>query len=217
MLYLDEHSCDAGLQTMEERMARASRRKAGASVWLLAWTLALAVMCHVALAAAQFPLERLDEGGYVVMLRHALAPGVGDPANFRLDDCATQRNLSEEGRAQARRLGERLRAHGVEQAEVYSSQWCRCLETAELLDLGAVEELPALNSFFSRPAEREPTLEVLRAFLAALPEDGPPLILVTHQVTISALAGHGAASGEAVVMKADGTGQPPVVGTIGPE
>jgi phosphohistidine phosphatase SixA len=193
------------------------RGKAGTGARLLAWTLALGLTCHAARAAAPFPIERLDEGGYVVMLRHALAPGVGDPANFRLDDCATQRNLSEEGRAQAKRLGERLRAHGIERAQVYSSQWCRCLETAELLDLGPVEELPALNSFFSRPAEREPMLEALRAFVAALPEDGPPVVLVTHQVTISALTGHGAASGEAVVMQVDGTGQPPVLGTIDPE
>ncbi|HET9274171.1 MAG TPA: hypothetical protein VFO09_07890, partial [Methyloceanibacter sp.] len=71
-------------------------------------------------------------------------------------------------------------------------------------------------SFFSRPAEREPTLEALRAFLAELPDDGPPVILVTHQVTISAITGHGTTAGEAVVMKADGTRQPPVVGTFKP-
>lgn len=184
---------------------------------LLTCALALALTCHGVPAAARLSLERLAEGGYVVMLRHALAPGVGDPANFRLDDCATQRNLSADGRAQARRLGERLRAHGIDQAEIYSSQWCRCLETAALLDLGPVQELPALNSFFSRPGNREPNLEALRAFLAELPDDGPPVILVTHQVTISAIAGHGTASGEAVVLKADGTGQPPVVGRIDPQ
>jgi phosphohistidine phosphatase SixA len=205
------------LQIGEQRMARALRSKANRSARLLACTLTLALACHAIPAAAQFPIARLDEGGYVVMLRHALAPGVGDPANFRLHDCATQRNLSEEGRAQARRLGERLRAHGIDQAKVYSSQWCRCLETAELLDLGPVAELPALNSFFSRRADREPTLEALRAFLSGLPEDGPPVILITHQVTISAITGRGTASGEAIVLKADGTGQPQVVGTIAPE
>lgn len=180
-------------------------------------TLALILTCQAAAQAAAFPLQRLDEGGYVVMLRHALAPGVGDPADFRLDDCATQRNLSKDGREQARRLGERLRAHGIDRAKIYSSQWCRCLETAELLDLGPVAELPALNSFFSRPGDREPKLEALRAFLARLPEDGPPVILVTHQVTISAIADVGAASGAAVVLRADGSGQPQVVGTIAPE
>lgn len=198
-------------------MHRALKRRSATGARLVAGALGLALTCHSAPAAERFPIERLDDGGYVVMLRHALAPGVGDPENFRLGDCATQRNLSEEGRAQARRLGERLRAHGIDEADVYSSQWCRCLETAELLDVGPVEELPALNSFFGRPADRKPNLEALRTFLAELPEDGPPVILVTHQVTISAVAGHGAVSGEAVVLEADGTGQPPVVGTIEPQ
>jgi broad specificity phosphatase PhoE len=168
------------------------------------------------MAADQFPIERLDEGGYVIMLRHATAPGVGDPENFRLGDCTTQRNLSDEGRAQARRLGERLRT-GVDAAAVYSSQWCRCLDTAELLDLGKVQELPALNSFFARPADRATNLDALRRFLAGLAEDGPPVILVTHQVKISAVTGRSAASGEAIVLEVDGTGRPPVVGTIEPQ
>ena len=198
-------------------MHRAIKCLSGPSAWLAAGALSLALTCGSAPAAGQFPIERLDDGGYVVMLRHALAPGVGDPENFRLGDCATQRNLSEEGRAQARRLGERLRAQGIDGAAVYSSQWCRCIETAELLDVGPVRQLPALNSFFGRPADREPNLEALRTFLAELPEDGPPVILVTHQVTISAMAGHGAVSGEAVVLQANGTGQPPLVGTIEPQ
>ena len=183
--------------------------------WLAAGVLAVAVTCRPAFPAEPFPIERLNEGGYVVMLRHASAPGVGDPENFRLGDCATQRNLSEEGRAQARRLGERLRA-GIASAAVYSSQWCRCLDTAELLGLGPVEQLPALNSFFARPADRATNLDALRRFLAGLAEDGPPVILVTHQVTIAAITGRSAASGEAVVLEVDGTGRPPVVGTIGP-
>jgi broad specificity phosphatase PhoE len=184
---------------------------------LAAGALGVALLCQAAVPAAAFPIERLDEGGYVLMLRHATAPGVGDPDDFRLGDCATQRNLSDAGRAEARRLGERLRAHGIASAAVYSSQWCRCLETAELLDLGPVEPLPALNSFFARPDDRAPHLAALRRFLADLPEDGPPVILVTHQVTISAMTGRGAVSGEAVVLTADGTGRPPVAGTIEPE
>jgi broad specificity phosphatase PhoE len=150
----------------------------------------------------------------VVMLRHARAPGTGDPDGFRLGDCATQRNLDEEGRAQARRLGARLRAAGIVSAAVYSSQWCRCLETAALLDLGPVEDLPALNSFYRRPAEREPNLRALHAFLAKLPPDGPLVVLVTHQVTISAITGRPVSSGAAMVLRADGTDRPDVVGTI---
>src|SRR5687767_13248509 len=115
-------------------------RSLGLSVRLAAGALVLALTCHSA-AAEQFPLQGLAEGGYVVMLRHALAPGIGDPANFRLGDCATQRNLSKDGREQARRLGERLRAQDIDRARIYSSQWCRCLETAALLDLGPVAEL----------------------------------------------------------------------------
>jgi phosphohistidine phosphatase SixA len=194
----------------------AAIKRISASRWLAGGVLGVAVACHGAMAEP-FPLGRLDEGGYVVMLRHATAPGVGDPDNFRLGDCATQRNLSDEGRAEARRLGERLREQGISSAEIYSSQWCRCLETAELLDLGPVEQLPALNSFFARPAERAPKLDALRRFLAGLPEDGLPVILVTHQVTISALTGRSAASGEAVVLAVDRTGRPPVAGTIAPQ
>ena len=191
-------------------------RREGRSRWqvpLAALGLAMALACPP-VAAEPFPIKRLDQGGYVVMLRHARAPGTGDPDDFRLGDCASQRNLDGEGRAQARRLGERLRAAGVASAEVYSSQWCRCLETAALLDLGPVEELPALNSFHGRPADRQPNLAALRAFLAGLPADGPLVVLVTHQVTIAAITGQGAASGEAVVLEADGSGEPEIVGRI---
>ena len=140
-------------------------------------------------ADAPLALAELARPGRVLMLRHALAPGVGDPPAFRLGDCATQRNLGDEGRAQARRLGEQLRAAGIPSARVWSSQWCRCLETARLLDVGAVRELPALNSFFDRPQARERQLAELRAFLAKLPVEGGPVILVTHQVMVSAHTG----------------------------
>ncbi len=144
--------------------------------------------------------ERLREPGAVLLIRHALAPGIGDPDGFRLDDCATQRNLNDEGRQQARAIGGWLRARGIEHARVYSSQWCRCLETAALLDLGPVTELPALNSFFERRQDREPILAALREFLATQPRDGGLLVLVTHQVTISAVSGTFADSGTGVLM-----------------
>lgn len=165
-------------------------------------------------AAEALPLTELAKPGRVLILRHALAPGTGDTPNFTLADCTTQRNLDATGRTQAARLGERLAQAGVARARVYSSQWCRCLETARLLDLGPVEELLALNSFFRRPEEREGKLAALRAFLAKLPLDGPPLILVTHQVTISALTGHGPVSGGGVVLALNGTGEPRVLGAI---
>jgi broad specificity phosphatase PhoE len=142
----------------------------------------------------------LRGGGQVLLIRHAEAPGTGDPEGFRLGDCSTQRNLSEAGRDQARAIGAWLRDRGIARARVFSSQWCRCLETAELLALGAVAELPALNSFYERPSDREPNLAALRSFIAARPTTGELLVLVTHQVTISAVSGEFVRSGQGVIM-----------------
>lgn len=161
-------------------------------VLIIAWG-----MCTTA-AASGAAADRLKAGD-VLLLRHAIAPGFGDPAEFRVDDCSTQRNLSEEGRQQARSIGAWLRAHGIDRARIHSSQWCRCLETAELLDVGEVAPLPALNSFFQRPADREPNLAALRAFLAGQQASAEPLVLVTHQVTITALTDIIPGSGEGVV------------------
>ena len=136
-------------------------------------TLAIALLFACGAAAAQtVALAELAKPGRVLMLRHANAPGTGDPPQFRLDDCATQRNLDAAGRAQARRLGEQLARAGITKARVFSSQWCRCLETARLLDLGSVDPLPALNSFYPKPDEREARMAALRAFLAGLPAEG---------------------------------------------
>ena len=146
-------------------------------------------------------VAHMQNGGTVLLLRHADAPGTGDPEGFRLDDCATQRNLSDAGREQARSIGAWLRGRGIEQARVYSSEWCRCLETAELLGLGPVTRLPALNSFFEHRADREPNLVALEAFLKDQPPNGEPIVLVTHQVTVTALTGIYPASGEAVLMR----------------
>jgi 8-oxo-(d)GTP phosphatase len=151
-------------------------------------------------------LARLLEPDTVLLLRHALAPGTGDPPGFQLEDCTTQRNLSDAGREQARALGDRLRAAGIGEARVYTSRWCRCLETARLLDLGPVEPEPALDSFFQRrseaPARTASALERLRALPA-----GPPVVMVTHPVNISALTGEytGAGSGVLVRVLPDGS------------
>ena len=145
-------------------------------------------------------LRKLTGNGHVLMIRHALAPGFGDPADFSVDDCSTQRNLNEEGRKQARAIGASLRAQGIGQARVYSSQWCRCLETAELLKLGPVTQLPALNSFFELTDTRAANLRELRAFLAAITPEPGPVILVTHHVTIEAITGQVVSSGEGVLV-----------------
>lgn len=144
--------------------------------------------------------QAIKSGQHVVLMRHALAPGSGDPSNFSLRDCGTQRNLSDGGRAQAKRIGARFRAAGIASARVYSSQWCRCLETARLLGLGAVEELESLNSFFRQPERREVTTQALESWLAAQALDRP-LVLVTHQVNITALTGVYPRSGEMIVLK----------------
>ncbi len=167
-----------------------------------------------ALAQPDDLIPRLQAGGHVLMLRHALAPGTGDPSGFRLGDCRTQRNLNDRGRDQARGIGAWLHARGVSRARVFSSQWCRCLETAALLDLGPVTPLPALNSFFERPQERELRLAALRDFIARQPLDGELIILVTHYVTIAGLTGEGVSSGEAIVLTLTEGNPPGMVGRL---
>lgn len=149
--------------------------------------------------------EALKRPGAVAIMRHAIAPGTGDPAEFRLGDCSTQRNLDERGREQARAIGAAIRAAGVEVDRVLTSQWCRSRETAELLGLGPVEEMPALNSFFEDRSTREAQTRALRAHLAGLRND-ERVVLVTHQVNITALTGRGVSSGEVFVLdvKPDG-------------
>jgi phosphohistidine phosphatase SixA len=146
-------------------------------------------------------IEQIKTGGHILMIRHAYAPGNGDPANFQIGDCSTQRNLNDRGRSQARAIGEWLRIRGIDNARIYSSQWCRCLETAMLLNLGPVVELPSLNSFYDRPQDREPNINILQEFISAQSRDGELIILVTHFVTISAITGEGVSSGEGVVLR----------------
>ena len=200
----------AGLDLLAAMRPAALRRDAAA---VLAGA-AVVLFSLPAQAADTLPLTELARPGRVLMLRHATAPGVGDPPNFKLNDCATQRNLDTVGRAQAAELGARLARAGVTQAKIYSSQWCRCLETARLLKLGAPVALPALNSFFGRSQDREPNLAALREFLAGLPVGGPPVILVTHQVTIGGITGEGTASGGGHLLQLNGSGTPKVLGRI---
>jgi phosphohistidine phosphatase SixA len=156
----------------------------------------LSTMPTVAAATDQAEIiDRLRAGGHILMIRHALAPGNGDPPNFKIGDCSTQRNLNDTGRDQARSIGMWLRNNGVTSARVYSSQWCRCLETARLLDLGPVQELAALNSFYEQTQDREPNLRALNAFISQQPVKGELIILVTHFVTIADIAGTGVSSG----------------------
>jgi phosphohistidine phosphatase SixA len=158
--------------------------------------------------------KAMQAGGHVLMIRHAYAPGTGDPGNFKIGDCTTQRNIDDRGRSQARQTGKWLRERGIDTARVYSSQWCRCLETARLMALGSVTELPALNSFFEKPEDREPNLAALRGFLSRQPAEGTLLVLVTHYVTILGITDEAVSSGEAVVLKLTGTGGFNVLGRM---
>ena len=158
----------------------------------------LALLWSGAAMAQADPAALLRQPGAVGLLRHATAPGGGDPAGFVLGQCETQRNLSDAGRDQARRIGYRLQDAGVE-ARIYSSQWCRTLETGELLGIGPVTPLPALNSFFAdRSEERAQTRAVLDTVRAWR---GSTIILVTHQVNITALTGVYPQSGEMIMAR----------------
>lgn len=160
--------------------------------------------------------QALREGRAVLMLRHALAPGTGDPAGFDLGDCATQRNLNDRGRQQARAWKTLLARHGIDRARVYTSQWCRCRDTATGMDVGPVTEWPALNSFFrSRGRESMQTRQTI-ALVNDL-EPGPPVILVSHQVNVTALSGVYPSSNEGVIMVLPLSDNPTVLARVTPE
>ncbi|MFN4141666.1 histidine phosphatase family protein [Aestuariivirga sp.] len=142
----------------------------------------------------------LMEEGAIVLFRHANAPGTGDPPGFVLGDCATQRNLDERGREEARAIGEAFRRRGVEVGSVLSSQWCRALETAELAFPGQVREEAAFNSFFGR--RHAATEATARARELLLRWKGPgTLVVVTHQVNITALTELVPRPGEGIVLR----------------
>jgi broad specificity phosphatase PhoE len=168
------------------------------------WVAAILCMCWAGPGMAAPELwQALRSGAAVALMRHAEAPGTGDPAGFRLDDCASQRNLSAAGREQAARLGARFRSNGIAAAEIRSSAWCRCRDTATGLGLGPVQTDSALNSFFETPAAATESTAALRRLIAALPA-GKPAVLVSHQVNITALTGIYPRSGEMVVLQRDG-------------
>lgn len=147
-------------------------------------------------------LAAIRQGGVAVVLRHALAPGTFDPPGFVLGQCSTQRNLSDEGRAQARRIGAWFQARGLKPRRVRSSQWCRCQDTARLA-FGQADEWPALNSLIAdRAAESAQTAQLKQA-LAQLAAGGFE-VWVTHQVNITALSGSYTGSGDGVVLRSSG-------------
>nr|WP_299567292.1 histidine phosphatase family protein [Enterovirga sp.] len=153
----------------------------------------------------------------MALVRHARAPGTGDPPGFRLGDCATQRNLSDEGRHMARRLGRRFRAEGVAVASVRSSRWCRAMDTAALAFPEAeITPEPALDSNFGRNSGAETETADTAALVARWSGRAETLVLVTHQVNILALTSVPLAEGEVVVVRPTRAGPLNVVGKLRP-
>jgi phosphohistidine phosphatase SixA len=145
----------------------------------------------------------LRTGGCAIMIRHAATePGVGDPPNFVIGNCSTQRNLSAEGRAQSQRLGQWFTARQLRARSVQSSAWCRCRDTAELA-FGQHTVLPALNSTFSDSRNQVAQTQTLRRLLQSVPA-GQFDVWVTHQVNITSLTGEWASNAEAFIISASG-------------
>jgi phosphohistidine phosphatase SixA len=181
--------------------------------WIAA-ALGLALMASSASPADAW--SDLSRPGAIVLLRHATAPGVGDPAGFKLDVCATQRNLDDKGRAEARKLGEEFRSRKIEVGAVLSSQWCRTRETARLAFGDRVRDEPLFNSSFLAPADISGA-QTARARSLLMRWRGPgTLVVVTHQVNITALTGVNPSSAEGVVLRPASDGSLKVVGTISP-
>lgn len=166
------------------------------------FTGALLVTPWLAIAQTEPLAIRLRAGACVVLLRHAqTVPGIGDPPDFRLDQCSTQRNLSDEGRLQAGRIGQWFTSRGLQPRAVRSSAWCRCKDTADLA-FGSHQVWPALNSFFGSGG-RDTQTAPLRNALGRIPA-GHFEVWVTHQVNMTALTGEGMTMGEGLVVDARG-------------
>lgn len=170
----------------------------------LRFCLFLLALAHMPLHAAPMSEDALWQalrgGGVTVLMRHAATnPGIGDPPGFKLTQCATQRNLSDAGRAHARAIGAAFRRQKVAPGAVWSSRWCRCLDTARLA-FGRAAPEPSLDSMFNDDASQSAAkLRALRARLAAR-QDRTPLVLVTHDVNIRALTGESLSQGEMVLL-----------------
>jgi phosphohistidine phosphatase SixA len=140
----------------------------------------------------------LLRGGGIALFRHANARGVGDPPGMRLDDCSTERNLDEEGRLQARRIGDAFRSRGIQVSAALTSQWCRAVDTAEIAFPGLARVEPVFNSFFDDPGR--PQTQAAKRLLEGWRGPGA-LFVSTHQVNITALTGLVPISGEGVVLR----------------
>jgi phosphohistidine phosphatase SixA len=151
----------------------------------------------------------LADGQHVLLMRHADAPGYGDPAGYQLDKCSTQRNLGERGKKQAILIGQWLTNQGITSAKVMSSPWCRCIDTAKLLNKGQVSIAPALGSFFDDMSQEKEQTRNLEKLIQAQLNENPKIliILVTHHVNIQAFTGKVVNVGDMVLAKVDKSGK----------
>ena len=150
--------------------------------------------------------EKLRRGPYVILMRHASTePGLGDPGNFRIGDCKTQRNLSDAGRDEARRVGERFRRERVQVHKVYTSPWCRCHETG-MLAFGQAEDWAPLSSTFDMPDRERDFTERVKKRIAQYERHPPPgnIVMVTHNVNIAALSRESVGPAEMVIVRSQG-------------
>ncbi len=185
------------------------------------WKLALlvAVSGFTQITMAQSATDEMAawnalKDGAIVVFRHATAPGIGDPPDFKLGDCTTQRNLDWRGKDEAKQIGEAFRAHGIEVGAVLASQWCRTRETADLAFPNLAKDEPAFSSFFENASDGPAQTAIARAILLRWKGPGA-LVVVTHQVNITALTGVVPESGEGVVLEPEGSTLK-VVGRITP-
>ena len=192
---------------------RATGLSSGAPV-SLRWVVAVVVCAWLASVAqaAESVWDALRAPGAVVLLRHSFAPGGFDPPGARLDDCSTQRNLDESGRAQATRIGEAFRQNGIAVGTVLSSPRCRCLDTARLA-FGQGQAWGALEGALNDPERRERQLGEIRKAIAA--HGGElPLVLVTHGSVVTDLTGLSIRMGEFLVLRRAADGSHPVAGQL---
>ena len=151
----------------------------------------------------------LQDGQHVLLMRHADAPGFGDPAGYVVAQCSTQRNLGDYGKRQAKAIGIWLANQGIQKAEVFSSPWCRCLDTANLLNKGPVKIEPSLGSFFDDMSLEKKQTKALEAFIKneLAKQSKMPLILVTHHVNIQSYSGKVVGVGDMVLVRVNKSGE----------
>jgi len=150
-----------------------------------------------------------QDGQHVLLMRHADAPGFGDPAGYVIGQCSTQRNLGDYGKRQAKAIGAWLTNQGIQKSEVFSSPWCRCLDTANLLNKGSVKTEASLGSFFDNMSLEKRQTKALEMFIKneLAKQSKVPLILVTHHVNIQAFTGKVVGVGDMVLVKVGKNGE----------